>query len=178
MTCIVGIATGDKVYIGGDSITSDGYSRNVTARRKVFRSGELLIGTCGSIRASNLLQQSLTIRALEEGESAEHFLVTGVIEAMRTLLKTGGVSKIENNVEQGEDMLIGFRGRLFSVANDFQVDTYTDGIAAVGAGEAYARAAVLALSDLPPEARVRRALEISAELCALVSPPFFIEVLG
>lgn len=177
MTCIEGIAQSGKVFIGGDSITSNGWTRNITARRKVFRRGELLIGTCGSIRAHNLLQQSLNVRPFEEGEDVEHYMVTGVITSIRDCLKSGGVAKVVNNVEEGEDMLIGFRGQLFSIASDFQVDIYSNGLAAIGAGEAYALAAMVALPDWQPKDRIRRALEISAELCALVSAPFFVEAL-
>lgn len=177
MTCIAGIAQGGKVYIGGDSITSNGWSKASTARRKVFRHGELLIGVCGSVRTSNLLQHSLSVRAPEEGEEVECYIVTGVIDSSRNLLKAGGVARVEHNVEAGDDMLIGFRGQLFRIASDFQVDAYIEGIAAVGAAEDYALATMIALPDLQPEDRIRRALEVSAELCVFVSPPFYVEVL-
>ncbi len=178
MTCIAGIAQDGKVYIGADSISSNGWTRGITAQRKVFRVGELLIGACGSIRASNLLQQSLSVRAIEENESAEHYLIEGAIEAVRALLKTRGVARVENNVEAGETFLIGFRGQLFRVDTDFQIDTYLNGLAACGAGKDYALAALLALTDKPPVERIQRALEISAECCALIAPPFYVESIG
>lgn len=126
MTCIIGLADQGKVYIGADSIVSNGYTREITERSKVFRVGEFLIGSCGSIRMANVLQYHLSVRPIEEHEDVDRYMVVAFVEGVRD----------------------------------------------------YALGALLALHDLAPEKRIRQALEISAELCALVSAPFHIEVLG
>lgn len=177
MTCIVGIAKDGKVYMGCDSITSNGYTREITKRSKVFRVGEFLIGTCGSIRMANILQYHLAVRPLEENEDIDRYMVIAFIEAVRECLKSKGVASINSNVETSGDFLCGFRGKLYQCAADFQVDSYVGDTASCGCGSDYALGAMLALPDLPPQDRIRRALEVSAELCALVSAPFHIEVL-
>ena len=55
------------------------------------------------------------------------------------------------------------------------------GIVAIGSGGAYAQSAARALlenTDLPPEALVRKSLEIAAELCIYTNRNFTIETLG
>jgi ATP-dependent protease HslVU (ClpYQ) peptidase subunit len=175
VTCVVGIAQAGKVYIGADSLVSNGYSRDLTEYRKVFRVGELLMGVSGSIRAQNLIQYTFQPRQIEEGEATEHYMIATVAEGIRALLKGGGVTHVENNVETGEYCLIGFRGQLFEMASDFQIGHSLRGLGAIGAGEDFALGALLARPDLEPVARLRMALEVSAELCISVAPPFAIE---
>ena len=55
------------------------------------------------------------------------------------------------------------------------------GIVAIGSGGAYAQSAARALlenTELPPEALVRKSLEIAAELCIYTNRNFTIETLG
>ena len=56
-----------------------------------------------------------------------------------------------------------------------------EGLVAIGSGGAYAQSAARALlenTDLPPEALVRKSLEIAAELCIYTNRNFTIETLG
>lgn len=178
MTCIAAIAQDGKVYMGADSMASDGYYRHVTALPKIFRVGEFLIGYTDSFRMGQILQYHLECRPQQNGESDERFMVVAFVEAARACLKTYAYAIIENNEERGGTFMIGYRGNVYVIYNDFQVNHYRSGLATCGAGESYALAALVALDDWLPEDRLRRALEISAELSALVTPPFQIEVLG
>ncbi|MET0185572.1 MAG: ATP-dependent protease subunit HslV [Achromobacter sp.] len=56
-----------------------------------------------------------------------------------------------------------------------------NGLAAIGSGGSYAQAAALALlqnTDLPPEAVVKKALEIAGDLCIYTNQNHVIETLG
>lgn len=169
------MAHNGTVYIGGDSIASDGYSRNIMTQRKVFRVGEFLIGYTTSFRMGQLLEHQLDVRQPEEHEIALHYMISGFADAVRRLFKDNGFSEVNNNQERGGAFLVGYRGKLYLVQSDFSVLEYSSGIAACGAGEAYALGAMLALEALEPEDRIIRSLEVSAELCALVSQPFYVE---
>jgi len=49
MTCIVGVAKGGKVYIGADSLGSNGFTKEIRKECKVFKSGEFLVGVKGRL---------------------------------------------------------------------------------------------------------------------------------
>ncbi len=177
MTCIVGIAQDGKVYMGADSMASNGQYRHITALRKIFRVGEFLIGYTSSFRMGQILQYHLEVRQQQDGESDERYMVVAFVEAVRSCLKAHGFASIESNEERGGDFLVGYRGNIYSVYGDYQVNRYTSGLGVCGAGEDYALATLVALKDWLPEDRIRRALEISAELSAMVTAPFHMEVL-
>ena len=42
MTCIVGVAKNGKVYIGADSLGSNGFTKEIRKECKVFKNGEML----------------------------------------------------------------------------------------------------------------------------------------
>lgn len=177
MTCIIGLAHEGKVYIGGDSMASDGYSKHATALRKVFRVGEFLIGYTSSFRMGQILQYHLDVRHQQDGETDERYMVVAFIEAVRKFLKDMGYSRIDSNQEEGGTFLVGYRGRIYEVACDFQVNHYISGIAACGAGQDYALGAMIALDNLPPIERIQKALHISAQLSCAVHEPFYVETL-
>jgi ATP-dependent protease HslVU (ClpYQ) peptidase subunit len=104
-------------------------------------------------------------------------MVTVFAEHVRTLLKDKGVAKVESNAESGGQFLVGYRGHLYSVMSDFQVNEMADGYDAVGAGAEYALGALRALRGVAPTTRVRRALEVSAHFNMAVSAPFFVRSL-
>ena len=177
MTCIIGIAHEGKVYIGGDSMASNGWNRHSTALRKVFRVGEFLIGYTTSFRMGQILQYHLSVPHQQDGISDERYMVVDFVEAVRTCLKEKGYAKVSNNQEEGGSFLVGYKGVLYQVDSDFQVNHYLNGMAACGSGESYALGALLALENLSPKKRILKSLEISAQLAATVCEPFYVEVL-
>lgn len=177
MTCIVGLVHRGSVYIGGDSASVQGWTSRVTRLPKVFRRGPFLIGYTTSFRMGQLLQFGLEARPQRDDEDDMEFMVTEVAERVRQLLKERGVAKVEANAESGGQFLIGYRGRLFSVQQDFQVNEMADGYDAVGSGAEYALGAIRALDRSPPQSRLKRALEISAHFNMGVSGPFFVRSL-
>jgi len=177
MTCIVGLSHEGNVYIGGDSMASDGYSKQATALRKVFRVGEFLIGYTSSFRMGQILQYHLEVRHQQDGETDERYMVVAFIEGVRQCLKDKGYARIDSNEERGGQFLAGYRGRIYQIDSDFQINTWMSGIAACGAGQDYALGAMFALADLPPIDRIQKALAISAQLSSYVYEPFYVESL-
>ncbi len=181
MTCIVGMVHGPKrartVYIGGDSASVAGWTARVTKLPKVFRKGPFLIGYTTSFRMGQLLEHALAVPAQKGERDDMKFMVTVFAEHVRALLKERGMAKVEAGAESGGQFLVGYRGRLYSVQSDFQVNEMADGFDAVGSGAEYALGALLALKGLPPVARLKRALAISAHFNMGVCPPFFVRAL-
>ena len=179
MTCIVGIGHEGRVYIGGDSMATDGTCRMILAFRKVFRVGDFLIGGAGNVRMMQVIKYHLEVRAQQDDETDERYLVVAFAEAVCKCLKDKDFTTLKNahNHEEDGAYIVGYRGRVYRFEGDFQIVSIERNVATCGAGEQYALGALVALKDLEPEDRIRRALEISSELTALSAPPFYVEAL-
>lgn len=177
MTCIAGIAQDGKVWIGADSAAAGEWDIRVTALRKVFRRKQFLVGYTTSFRMGQLLQYRLDVREQESSKEDLEYLVLDFIPQVRECLKSGGFMKIESNKEAGGIFLLGYRGKLYKVHSNFQVNCFidNDGMAAIGCGDDYALGAMAALDELPPKERILRALEISARFSNGVRGPFYVE---
>lgn len=177
MTCIVGLVADGNVYIGGDSAGVGGWDLTIRADSKVFERDGYVFGFTSSFRMGQLLRYDLTLPELPAADADLFgFMVRHFIGAVRTGMKDGGYAKVENGREEGGAFLVGCRGRLFAIDDDFQVGEAICGFDAVGSGAATARGAMTALADLPPHKRIGRALEIAEQWNAGVRGPFRIAV--
>jgi ATP-dependent protease HslVU (ClpYQ) peptidase subunit len=178
MTCIVGLVQDGTVYLGGDSASANSWMTRSTRLKKVFRRGEFLIGYTSSFRMGQILQHHLDARPQESGEDIEHYMVAGFVEAVRKCLKKFAYTKVENSREEGGTFLIGYKGGLYTVQDDFQVNFFHDDYDAVGVGAQYALGAMRVLGGLvAPEVRILRALEAATHFCNGVCAPFYVDVL-
>ena len=177
MTVIIGLEHNGQVYMGGDSMASNGWGQGVTALRKVFRVGPFLIGYTSSFRMGQILQYHLEVRPQELRESDEQYMVAAFIEAVRDCLSKKGYTQITNNREASGDFLVGYRSKLYYVASDFQVNRYAMGLAAVGCGDNYALGAMLAMAEEKPRKRILKAMKIAEQCSTGVCAPFHIEKL-
>lgn len=174
MTCIVGLAEGEKVYIGCDSlgINEDGRAR-INTYRKVFRVGDMLIGYSGSIRMGQLLQYSFTPPAYyHEHMELGRYIAKDFVKAIQELFEA---EKLKED-DRGQ-ILVGFRGHLFDIdGQNYQVEEEVGGYIAIGSGTDLALGALHALgNDYPPESRIETALSAAADHNATVKGPFYIE---
>jgi len=175
MTCIVGIAEGGKVYIGGDSAGVGGYSLTVRADKKVFVNGDFVMGFTTSFRMGQLLHHAFTPPKRHPDTDIDKFMVTDFINAVRDCLKSGGYAGRQNETESGGTFLVGYSGRLFRIDGDYQVGEAVDGFDAVGCGDDIARGALFANPAGKPQDRLRVALEAAERFSAGVRAPFHFE---
>lgn len=173
MTCIIGLASEGKVYMGGDSAGAVGWMVRAVQSPKVFKVGAFIIGYTTSFRMGEILQYHLEVQP-QDGESDHEYMVCQFAEAVRKALKEHGFAKVENNVEEGGDFLVGYHGHLYSVNDDFQMTEHIESYDACGCGQEFALGAMMALEELSPKKRIRRALEIAAYFSGGVMPPFHI----
>jgi hypothetical protein len=165
VTCIVGVADGGQVIIGGDlTIRSDS---------KVFRAGPYVMGFTTSFRMGQLLRYSL--RPLEPGTwDVDRFMSTALIDAVRQCLKDGGYATTKDGGEVGGEFLVGYRHLLYVVYSDYQISRTADLYDAAGCGADLALGALHATVGDEPERRVTKALEAAAHHSAGVCGPFTI----
>lgn len=186
MTCIAGWNAKGKVWIGGDSAGYDptNYVREVRKDHKVFKiSPDYLIGYAGSFRFGQLIRYKFIPPGKPEGKDDYEFLVTDWMDALRTVLKDSGFTKVDDNVESFEDSsaLIGYNGKLYGLAADLQIGELLLPYASIGCGSDFALGSFETgwkLSKrISPRKRIQLALEAASTFSAGVCPPFTIQSL-
>lgn len=177
LTCIVGLAQGGVVYIGGDSAAVAGMDIKVRLDPKVFIVDKrFIIGYTDSFRMGQLLRFSLKPPRQKRGVDDYEYMCTGFINAVRKCFAAGGYLKKSEEREKGGTFLVGYRGVLYEVNSDFQVAINADSYCAIGCGDSYAHGALFGSGGrgLSPEERIRTALEAAAHFSSGVCPPFII----
>lgn len=180
MTCIVGYVdrTQQTVFLGGDSAgTSEMDQQVLLVDPKVFCVGEMVFGCTTSIRMMQLLHYSLELPPCPQTGDLARYMTTDFINAVRTCLRDGGYAEKKNEQEHGGTFLVGIRGHLFCVDEDYDVWETRTGYHAVGSGDTVALGALYALQpmEMSPEQRITLALEAAAFHTSTVRAPFLIE---
>jgi len=170
MTCVLGLKRAGKVYLGADSRCLTGWHIHRSPNPKIFRVGEMLIGTSGSQRVSDISQYNLDVSDLS-GMDPAYYMAQAVIPAMIGCLKDHGAlvdDKIEDSV-----IMVAYRGCLFIIGEDFslsEIETYE----AIGAGAKYALGYMYAAGYQDPIPAIEGALECAAWFSASCAGPFIV----
>jgi len=176
MTCIVGFARDGEVVIGGDSAGISNYDRRIVAYPKVFKRTFFVIGYTSSFRMGQLLQYTLAVPLQKKEQTDHEFMCTTFIDAVKKCLKDGEYATKSNDVLTGGTFLVGYRGNIYKVCDDFQVFKSTEGYEACGCGDRYALGAIRTHLALQPKANLNsiviNALEIATHFSAGVHGPF------
>lgn len=179
MTAIAGLRHGGRVYIGGDSAGSNGWTLSVRKDAKVFASGPYVLGFTTSYRMGQILRWSFDPPAPpSRPRDLERFMCSTWINAVREALGAGGWLKKESEREAGGVFLVGVSGRLFRIDDDYQVGESAGTYDAVGSGEMVALGALAATAnlDMVPSRRIRVALAAAELHTASVRGPFKVVV--
>lgn len=175
MTCIVGVVQQGRVHIGGDS-AGVGWGRlSMVSRtdRKVFQNGEFVMGFTSSFRMGQLLAFNFNPPKPRQGVDLMAYMVTDFIDAARQTMKAGGFARVKESADEGGTFLVGYRGRLFHVADDFQVGESSHGYDACGCGDQIALGSLYATRENDdPVARIYGALGAAEAFSAGVRSPF------
>lgn len=174
MTCIAAVTDGKTVVMGGDSAAVSEFDLVVRREPKVFFNGEFLIGFTTSFRMGNLLRFTFKPPEFADERDPFEYISTDFVNALRRCFKRGGYAKKSEEVEEGGCFLVGCRGRLFQIDEDYQVGEPAEDYAAVGCGHAYAKGSLFATNWSFPDARVRYALEAAERHSCGVRSPFTI----
>ena len=176
MTCIVAYEKDGKVWMGGDSAGVAGYSISARGDQKVFQNGEYLIGFTTSFRMGQLLRYKLTPSPCCDWDLEKHMTTTFVDQVRSCLSSNGFDKKTERGQHTGGTFLVGTRGRVFVVDDDFQLGWNRVPYNAVGCGQDIALGAMYGLhkQECDPDLIVQLALEGAAEFSAGVRGPFHV----
>ena len=177
MTCIAAIVDKGKVYIGGDSAGVN-RSLNITTRsdKKVFINNNMIMGFTSSYRLGQLLQYKFSPPSQNAHKDDMAYMVSDFIDAVRKCFEDNGFSDADNE-KHGGIFLVGYKGRLYKIGQDYQVGEAEIGFDACGCGQDIALGSMYSTKTLKPEARITKALEAATQFSAGVRPPFLIKSL-
>lgn len=178
MTCIAGLVSGGSVYLGADSAGIAGWSLTVRADKKIFRNGPFLMGFTSSFRMGQILAFNFVPPTPRQNIDPFVYMATEFVDGARQAMKVGGFARLKENADQGGDFLVGFAGRLFHIAEDFQVGEALSGFDACGCGQDVALGSLYSTREWrEPPGRVREALAAAEALNAGVRGPFILDAL-
>jgi ATP-dependent protease HslVU (ClpYQ) peptidase subunit len=183
MTCVIGYVdlVNACVWVGGDSLGSNGYTKEVNAQSKIFRNEifkNVIMGSTSTFRHIDLLKyaDSLFNEAdFYKNTTLDHkYMVTKFIPNIITLFNNGIKSEIEK--EKGANFIIGAKDKLFEVQCDYSVLEPSDGYTSVGCGEDIAMGSLYSTKDLdiPIPNKIKIALEAAEHISCGVQRPFHI----
>jgi ATP-dependent protease HslVU (ClpYQ) peptidase subunit len=172
MTCIVAIETADGVWMGGDRLASDAYQGIELDEAKVFWNGPALIGCCGSIRQAQLMRYVLDVPGASLTWDVNRWVATDLTRAMIEMAEGWRASHVKDGVSRSHNSLLAVRGRIYELQADYSFTRCARHLYAVGSGQEYALGSLYSTAHLPPEERVRVALEAAAEFSPTVAGPF------
>lgn len=181
MTCIVGVIDKEKncVWMGADSLGSDGYTKAIYRDPKLFRNvnfKNVVMGSTTSFRHIDLLRYDETL--FPEIDNLKHiavghkYMVTNFIPRLVTLFQDN-IKNMEST-ERGCSFLVGVDNKLFEIQDDYSVLDPQNGFAAVGCGNVAALGSLSTTSkmELSPPERIRLALIAAEETICGVQRPF------
>ena len=178
ITCIVGMVQDNKVYIGGDSATTNGNRRTIKESSKAIKRGEFVMGGAGYAVVNQIMSHVTTLPPIYENQTPIDYMINTFLPLFRKTVKEIGQMIIKDHKETTDSQfLIGYRGHLFKIGVDLNVLESIDGYDCIGSGGAYALGVLHATKDssLSPEERITKGLEAASYFDSFVYPPFEIE---
>lgn len=165
MTCIVGYVHKNKVYIGADSLGASNTDIVYRKDPKVFINQNFIIGFTSSFRMGQLLMSSYFNPPKKKPKQTDYdYMITTFIDHVRSLFANGGYIKKENQEEVGGIFLVGYKGNLYKIESDFQVEHRADNYNACGCGQDYALGVLYNLSNtaVSVEEKITKSLSAAA----------------
>lgn len=175
MTGIAGLVSGGQVWLAGDRAgVEQGHYLTILGQPKVFRRGNMVFGYTSSFAMGHALQHRMTIPDLPDDtqvEALDRWVAIEFMDAVRETFRGSGFMKTENGRETGGQFLMGVRGELYAVDDDFHAHRTMAGMAACGSGVSVILGALF-VSKGRPEDRLLGALAAAQEFTTSVRAPF------
>ena len=161
--------------MGGDRAGVGGLSLRVRDDTKVFRTGDFVFGYTSSYRMGQLIRFKFSPPKHHPDTEDFAYMCTSFIDELRSCLKDGGYAKDSNNVETGGTFLVGYKGTIYQIQDDFQVSIQSTNYDSCGCGEEYAMGAMHILNGdkkMSPQEKVETSLKVAESYSAGVRGPF------
>ncbi len=172
MTCVIALKDKDTMFMGADSIGSNGHVKAVRKDVKIFKKNNLLIGGTTSFRMLQLLQYSFEIPVIKN--FSHKYMCSVFIPALQECFKKGKWLKKDDDIVSGGQFIVAGYGRIYGIENDFQVSEHYDSYMAVGCGREVAWGSLYATegTKTTPAKRITLALSAASYFIDGVGKPF------
>ena len=150
---------------------------NLTPETKVFKSGGILFGACGTAADMQVLRHRFTPPKYNGGNLGR-FVVGELVPGIWEALKTAGRLMEKDSVQTMEStFMIGIAGSLFKLDYVGGCTQEWNPYMTIGCGEEYATGSMSTLEAyvLHPRKRIKMALENTAKHCPGVAAPFYVK---
>lgn len=185
MTGIAAVAVDGTVFMGGDSAAvEDRHYLTFAATPKVFEVGPLVMGYTSSFRMGYALQHRLKLPdglpGAHDLAALDRWMAVEFVDAVRQVMRDCGYMKRENEREQGGQFLVGVRGQIYYLDDDFHARRELLPYAAVGSGISVILGALFIATKVAerqpwsPAHMVQHALEAAETFTTTVRAPFHI----
>lgn len=184
MSCAVGIQIKDRTYIGVDSCASDEEEITIREDEKIFKvgKGRMLIAGVGGIRTFQIIRFSFKPPIQKDKDDFQYLCKDFAYELKECLRENNELTNEEDtNLEtMACNLLIAYKGKLYMVGEDFQIEKTMSHFNAIGSGASYSLGSLYTTekSRLSPKQRILLALKSSAKFANTVEPPFKILSIG
>lgn len=183
MTCIVGVLDKkeDCVYIGADSLGSNGYHQLIFKNRKVFKAKDntnILMAICGDYKLQNILsvEDNLIeeIKHLKNEVNFEHIVkytspkIINIAEKYYCINTKNGYKYLEGSI------IFAYKNQLYIIETSGQVLEPSDDYIADGSGGDFAIAVLSQNGYKPTTDRIKEALEAAEKHGCGIKRPFYI----
>lgn len=178
MTCIVGVIEKKKVWVGSDSAASDGWHQTAIKQPKVFLlQNKFLIGYTTSFRMGQILQYSFKPPIHKLGVSIQKYMINHFVNSLRKCYSNYGFAKKEKEQDKGGECLVGYKGHLFRIQDDYSILESLYDYDSTGSGYMVSLGALYTLSKEHQLGKkdVEIALSAASNHIATVSGPYTIK---
>lgn len=166
MTCIVAIASGGRVWMGADSLITQGDVVTSSKAPKVYEAGGALIGFAGALSHAQAFRRWASGRKL----SAKGLRDGSLVDSARKFIR----ARFRDEYEAEHIVAIG--GELFVFDCTLGMDEPAEQFAAIGSGAQFALGALFASSSARPALRIPTALEAAERFSGSVRRPWSVAV--
>jgi hypothetical protein len=182
MTCIVGLVDEKgTVYVGGDAAAVSGLFTSPRKDPKVFIKDDFIYGYTSSFRMGDIIQYSFEAPKFNERvQTLNEYMRTDFVDELRSCFKNKGYASISDNSESAGCFIVGTRGRLFVIEEDYQVGEPLEEYYSVGCGNELALGSLHTTNvafhagNVDAETRLTLALAAASHFSGGVRPPFTI----
>jgi len=167
MTLIVGVdftlGKNKYLYMAGDKCGSNGFTKDLHVKPKVFRRDDLAFGYCGSFRMGQILEYAKISKDLPDWKE-ESNVYTSFVDWSKTAMKDGGYLEDNKGVISGGNFIFYNGKSLYEIQNDFSILVPEDGLLAVGSGEYHAKAIMRAYMSLVKKEQIKFDIDVMISL--------------
>jgi len=177
MTCIIGLIDNDTIFMGGDRCEASGWCQRTLAYPKVFKlNNEFMLGVSGKARVAGLLMFGFKPPRQKEKQDDHEFISTDFVDAIRKRLKDGGIAEVKDNMEDtNANILIAYKGKLYTMDYRFYVRLIESGYEAIGVSRDCAMGSLYSSAEKDSSKKILLALKASEYFHMGVRGPFDIK---